>query len=175
MLKQFKSKRGKKANAMSASQMRTYKKPAKKEEESSDSDGHDDSSDSDYEELLISGLMPKKEEPASPVVQPVEKVEAEKDPPPLEIPPLERHETKPVNIPKTKPKSKKVIIKKYYNYKPKASRSVGEEKEEKAKTQAPAVAPVLTPVAVDYLGYAVSSNTPHTVSRNHMTNRIFNW
>ena len=188
MLKSFKKKRtNSKANIQLkkvVEKKRQAKAKREVEDEGSSSD-ISDSSDSDYEEILISNLkkfpLPKhaSEMPcrATPVLHPSEKEELPKEPLPLKrevAKPQEvnhaNHFTEPITKsepikiePKKKSKSKKVVIKKYYNYKNKDP-----------KVEAPKVEePKVEVQRVNYLGFTTTSKKND--SREHMSNRIFNW
>ena len=184
MLNNFKKKRVNKSAAVTmkknATEHRAKNKPTTLktepvESESSNSEYSDSSSDSDYEEILISNLNKTKiKEDKQEVKQEVRKEEL----PPLSLTPLklEREQTanhsnhftgepksKPIDIPKVKSKSKRVVIKKYYNYKPKNERLKPEQKPVEQKPE----------VRLNYLGFNTSTKTDDT--RAYITNRIFNW
>jgi hypothetical protein len=133
--------------------------PEKKENIDSDDDdvSVSDSSDSEYEELLIGDIVKKPDE--------VKEEVKEQLPPPL---PLERQETKPVDIPKPKKKTRKtVVIKKYYQKK---------EPKEKEQKEEPKIAPTNKEVKLNYLGLPVSGDYDNRSNiRNHMTSKIFQW
>ena len=177
MLKQFKQKKGTGRGANFKNKKKEQKPTIqdKKEEIKQDSDSEvsdvSDSEDSEYEELLISGIVNKtkiedvkkeKKPEVKPEVKPDVKKEEEELPPPL---PLERQQTNPIDIkPKKKSKSKKIIIKKYY------------QKREPKTTPTPAPQLAPEPVKLNYLGLPITGNYNNTTTtRNHITNRIFNW
>jgi len=179
MLKQFKQKKrpGRKQN-FPVNKKKTI--PDEKEVSESSDSNVSDSEDSDYEELLINGIVnktkieDKKPEVKKEEVKPDVKKEEKKEqllPPPLK---LERQETKPIDIPKPqKKKSKKIVIKKYYNYKPKAERLKDKEQKPTPTTQ-----PVSQPtkeIRLNYLGLPMTGENNNTTTRNHMTSKIFNW
>lgn len=129
---------------------------------SSDSDSEvSDSSDSEYEEILISNLPKKNQDVQN---------RSERS----QITPsnhsnhfTEPEKSKPIDIPKRK--SKKIVIKKYYNYKPKSERNriaVSDVSEGIRKHQEP---------KLNYLGFNTNNNSINNDTRNHITNRIFNW
>jgi len=175
MLKQFKAKQAKgHLKTLVPKKKKTI--PDKKEE--SDSEASDvsvsDSEDSEYEELLIGGIINKtkiseKKEDKKEVKPDVKKEEKKEQllPSPLK---LERTATKPIDIPKPqKKKSRKtVIIKKYY------------QKREPKTTPTPVTqpAPVSQPtkeIQLNYLGLPMTQGNTNTTTRNHITSRIFNW
>ena len=180
MLKQFKHKKrpGRKLNG-SLNKKETI--PDKKEEikvDSSDSD-FSDSDDSEYEEILISSIKKNKKPDVKPEVKKEElqpqplKLERQETKPdvkpdvkkeellPLEPLKLERQETKPKQKKKSKPKN--VIIKKYYQQKPKTPAT-------------PALQPVSQTVdKLNYLGLPMRGDYTTDSTRKQMTHRIFQW
>jgi hypothetical protein len=154
--------------------------------ESSESESdYSDSSDSEYEEILISNLNKtkikedKKEEkkdlPSEPAKLKREETKIQ------EIPNHANHFTEPksepidIPKPKNKSKSKRVVIKKYYNYKPKSERKrdVIEAKEEVKPEPKPEPKKEDPKPRLNYLGFNTGNIKNDT--RQHMTNRIFNW
>ena len=65
---------------------------------------------------------------------------------------------------KPKKKSKKVVIKKYYNYKPKVEPIPKDSSQKQQQQQQP---------RLNYLGF--HTNTHKSDTRKHITDRIFNW
>lgn len=178
MLKSFKKKRtNSKANIQLKKVVEKKRQAKAKREEVDEGSSSDisDSSDSDYEEILISNLKKF----------PLPKHASEKEELPKEPLPLKREVAKPQEVnhanhftepiiksepikiePKKKTKSKRVVIKKYYNYK---SKEPKEPKVEAPKVEEPKV----EVQRVNYLGFATDSKKND--SREHMSNRIFNW
>ena len=191
MLKQFKGKKdtGRVSNYNNKKKEQKPIIPEKKENvDSSDSDvSVSDSSDDEYEELLIGDIIKKpndkkevksdaKQEAnhanhftdVSEVQKGISEQQKQQEPadilPPL---PLERQETKPIDIPKPKKKSRKtVVIKKYYQQKPKTE--VAQPAVQKKHSEKPEV-------KLNYLGLPVTGGYDTDATRKHITNRIFNW
>jgi len=181
MLKQFRYPKGKGMRQnLTPNKKKTI--PEKKENiDSSDSDvSVSDSEDSEYEELLIGDIINKtkisEKKPevkaegnhANHFTEEKQSEVKEKLPPPL---PLERvNSSKPIDIPKPKKKSRKtVIIKKYYQKR---------EPKEKEKEKEPKIAPTTKEVKLNYLGLPVSGGAVdrnNNNTRNHMTQKIFQW
>lgn len=125
---------------------------------SSDSDSEvSDSSDSEYEEILISNLPKKNQDVQN---------RSERS----QITPSNHSNHFQTSDTRTeKKKSKKIVIKKYYNYKPKSERNriaVSDVSEGIRKHQEP---------KLNYLGFNTNNNSINNDTRNHITNRIFNW
>ena len=192
MLNNFKKKRVNKSAAVTMKKNATAHRAKNKpttlktepvDSESSNSEYSDSSSDSDYEEILISNLNKTKiKEDKQEIKQEVKQEVRKEELPPLSLTPLklEREQTanhsnhftgeqksEPIDIPKVKKKSKRVVIKKYYNYKPKNERL---KPEQKPVEQKPEQKPE---PRLNYLGFNTSTKTDDT--RAYITNRIFNW
>lgn len=163
---------------------------------SSSESEYSDSSDSEYEEILISNLNKtkikedkKKTKEELPPPLKLERQETKPQPSiasPVDIPNDSNHANHFTEEPKSKPqpsiaspidipkrKSKRVVIKKYYNYKPKTERNKVEKTEPKPLQQ-PQQQPQQQPEPrLNYLGFNTGNIKNDT--RQHITNRIFNW
>lgn len=184
MLKSFKKKRTNPKSNIQLKKVVEKKRQAKAKrviEESDSGSDITDSSDSDYEEILISNLkkfpLPK---------HPREEEELPKEPLPLkrqskdlgdhsnhfteDKPVSEEPQSTPIPDPepvkkeKKRGRSKKVVIKKYYNYK---------GKEPKKEVETPKVETPKVEQHFNYLGFSTSSKKLN--EREHMSSRIFNW
>ena len=194
MLKSFKKKRTNPKSNIQLKKVVEKKRQAKAKrviEESDSGSDISDSSDSDYEEILISNLKkfplpkhPREEE---------ESIKKKKEPLPLktkrqskdlgdhsnhftEDKPISEVEEPLLNAPTKEPaeepikkkegrgRSKRVVIKKYYNYK---------GKEPKVELETPKVETPKVEQRFNYLGF--STNSKKVNEREHMSSRIFNW
>ena len=187
MLKNFLKPR-KNASAIPLQKKNVAKRLAQKPPES-DSDYSDSSSDSDYEEILISSMKRAKDKKEEPKHQPSIASQPPIASPVDDIPNHSNHFTEPksdpIDIPKPKSKNKsRVVIKKYYNYKPKSERKKEDKKEPKPEPKPidipksepidiPKPQPLIAP-RTSYIGIG-KRNNPTVNMSNRLSNRILNW